>query len=93
LHLKEIFLHVRKERCTIWSTIDLQVKTEKTKMFHVFNCKLGLDGPQYSILTAGTHGENPLNTHFGINNERQDCDIGTECVERYLWKGKGKWRR
>jgi hypothetical protein len=28
---------------------------------------------------VGIHQETPLNIDFGINNERQDCKIGTLC--------------
>jgi hypothetical protein len=42
----------------------------------------------YSIFTSGIHQETPLNTDFGIKNERQDCKIGTVYGE-YLW-GKGE---
>jgi hypothetical protein len=38
-----------------------------------------------SIFTVGILLETPLNIDFGINNERQDCKIGTVHLE-YLWK-------
>jgi hypothetical protein len=31
-------------------------------------------------LTAETHREIPLNIDLEINNEKQDCKIGTVCV-------------
>jgi hypothetical protein len=34
------------------------------------------------ILTVGTHRETPLNIDLEINNERQDCKIGTMGEER-----------
>jgi hypothetical protein len=43
-----------------------------------------------------THNEDtvrhtPLNINLNINNERQDCKIGTVCVwGGYLWEGKGE---
>jgi hypothetical protein len=33
-----------------------------------------------SILTVGIHRETPLNINLNINNERQDCKIGTICI-------------
>jgi hypothetical protein len=30
------------------------------------------------------HGDTPLNTDFGINNEREDCGIGR--VGGYFWE-------
>jgi hypothetical protein len=29
---------------------------------------------------VGTHRDTPLNTDLNINDERQDCKIGTVCV-------------
>jgi hypothetical protein len=36
-----------------------------------------------SVLTAGMHLKTPLNIDLNINNESQDCKIGTV----YLWGG------
>jgi hypothetical protein len=38
-----------------------------------------LNWPKYNIVTAGIHQETPLNINFVINNEKQDCEIGTVC--------------
>jgi hypothetical protein len=37
----------------------------------------GLNGLKWSVRTVGMHQETPLNIHLNINNERQDCEIGT----------------
>jgi hypothetical protein len=43
----------------------------------------GLNRPKKSILAVGIHRETPLNIGLNINNERQDCKIGSVCV----WEG------
>jgi hypothetical protein len=47
-----------------------------------------------SFPKSGIHWETPLNIDFGINNERQDCKVGTVfvCRERYLWVGVNERR-
>jgi hypothetical protein len=39
---------------------------------------------------SGVHRETPVNTDVGINNERQDCKIGTVCIEGCLRGGRIK---
>jgi hypothetical protein len=42
------------------------------------------------MLKAGIHREAPLDINLDINSERQDCKIGTVCVEEeYLLEGEG----
>jgi hypothetical protein len=36
---------------------------------------------------VGIHQETPLNIDLEINNEKQDCKIGT-VAGGYLWEGK-----
>jgi hypothetical protein len=43
--------------------------------------------PKVKHTYSGNTVRNPLNIDFGINNERQDCKIGTLCV------GEGEWKR
>jgi hypothetical protein len=47
----------------------------------------------YSIFTSGIHQETPLNTDFGIKNERQDCKIGTGAARHTCGSEEGEWRR
>jgi hypothetical protein len=39
--------------------------------------------------TAGIYWETPLNIHLDINNERQDCKIGTVCGGGQVLVGGG----
>jgi hypothetical protein len=50
------------------------------------------------VYTVRTHREIPLNTDFGVNNERQDCKIGTVCgvlvrggIVSRGDEGEGRW--
>jgi hypothetical protein len=40
------------------------------------------------MFTAGISRETPLNIDFGMENERQDCQIGTVGRGGYLWAGR-----
>jgi hypothetical protein len=47
----------------------------------------GVEWTKQSILTAGMHQETLLKIDLEINNEGQDCKVGTVCVGEYLWEG------
>jgi hypothetical protein len=40
----------------------------------------GLNSPKWSTLTMGIHWDTPLNINLNINNENQDCKVGTVCA-------------
>jgi hypothetical protein len=42
---------------------------------------------------VGIHWDTPLNTNLNINNERQDCKVGTVCMGGTSGREEGEWRR
>jgi hypothetical protein len=52
----------------------------------------GVELTKVKYTHSGVHGETPLNTDLGINNEKQDSKIRTVCRSTY-WREEGKWRR